>query len=77
MFKRLRVGFARLLTRGTECTVVRINVVARLQGAATELQDYVNRSGALNDAGRIHAWRQVYALTAEIREKAIESEVSA
>ena len=77
MWKRLRVSIARLLMRGTECVVVRRNVVSSLQADASELQEYVAKSGALNDSKWIHAWRRVHALTTKIREKAIESEATA
>ncbi len=77
MLNRLRVRIARLLTRGTECTIVRTHVVNRLQQAATELNDYVNRSGALQDGGRIQAWRRVAGLATEIQNQALDSEVAA
>ena len=77
MRERLRVGLARWLVRGTECTVVRTNVVSRMQQAASELNDYVNRSGGLQDSGRIQAWRRVAGLATEIRNQALDSEVAA
>lgn len=77
MWKRLRVGIARLLTRGTECTVVRTSTVIKLKNAALALEDYVNRSGALQDSGRIQAWRRVAGLVTEIRNQALDSEVAA
>lgn len=76
MLKRLRVGLARILMRGTECAVVRKEYVARVLGLAVELQEYVDRSGALQDSSRIHAWRRVYALSTMIRDQAVKSEVA-
>jgi len=73
MWKRLRVGIARLLTRGTDCIVVRDSAVGELQKAANELQDYVDRSGALNDSKWIHAWRRVHVYATTIQEKASEA----
>ena len=77
MLERIRVRLARLLTVGTECTVVRNESVEGMRQAALELSNYVDRSGALNDEGRVHAWRRIYALTSEIQAKAINSEVEA
>lgn len=76
MWKRLKVWFARALTRGTECTVVRSEYVGRTRGWAIELQEYVERSGALQDSSRIHAWRQVHGLSTQIRNAAAEMEVA-
>ena len=77
MWKRLRIGLASLLTRGTECTIVRRAAVFKVQHAAGDLYDYVNRSGGLQQDARIHAWREIFALATEIRDQVWNSEVAA
>ena len=75
MWKRLRVRIARLLTRGTDCTVVRTSRAINTRRDAIELQDYVEKSGALNDSRWIHAHRRIHSLTTSIVNNAIDSEV--
>lgn len=77
MWKRLKISMAKLLLRRTECTIVRTNALAAVERDAALLREYVDRSGALQDSGRIHAWRHVYALSTQIRDQAIDSEVMA
>lgn len=74
--KRIRVGIARLLTKGTDCTVVRQKAIDRMKQSAFELQTYVDKSGALNDTKWIHAWRRVFGLTSEILSNADKTEVA-
>ena len=77
MWERLRVGLARLLTRGTQCTVVRNEYVARAKVWAIELHEYVERSGGLQDSSRIHAWRHVHGLATQIHNQVDRCEVAA
>jgi len=75
MFKRLRVSFARLLLRGTDCTIQREKIVHGMRTAATDLKAYVDHSGGLTDPSRINAWRRVYGLASTIEAHALSIEV--
>jgi len=75
MWTRLKIWVARWLTRGTDCTVVRANQVNEMLERTLELQNYVEKSGALNDSHWIHAWRRVHGLTTSILACALKSEV--
>lgn len=75
MLQRFRVALARLLTRGTKCTVVRAVVVENMQDTARRLEEYVQRSGGLQDPRRISAWREVFSLSRSIYVDSLEIEV--
>ena len=75
MWQRVRVWLARVLTCGTDCTVIRQKTFNTVISAAVELKQYVERSGALQDSSRIHAWRRVYGLAESVEAGAVNSEV--
>jgi len=75
MLQRLKIGLARWLTRGTPCTVVRTVVVENMQAEAQKLEDYIQRSGGLQDPRRINAWREVFSMARSIYVDSLEVEV--
>lgn len=77
MWHRLRVAFARLLVRGTGCTVTRDVETQELRSAGTELMEYVETSGGLQDPHRIRAYRRVLSLSERIKDASGRVEVAA
>lgn len=68
--KRFRGWLANLLVRGTRLTVVRQSIATDLVSRCAALDDYVDRSGALQSPHRIRAYRRVRGETAAARELA-------
>ena len=67
MIKRFAVWLAKLLTKGTECRVVRSTRLVDLTHHTDTLEFYVNSSGGLQDPRRIRAYQVVLRIAGDIR----------